>query len=363
MRLGLETVSRPLSTDIAGQLADPTESANLYCAGRLCETLKQVVAPAWRESRARSEAYDIYLWVMRYARCGEHLKVRMHGPKPQAALWRAILEKCWTAYVDGLPPASNGAVRLSSLKVAPIDLEDHAGVEYPDRFLLRTKYQRSHVSLGYQPYLQDDVYTELLTRCLGSSTEVVLGLLKSGPDGRSPHKSQQTILLKSLIAGLSALPFSPADRDLYLLYHRDVLLRAFLRRKKVINSSSNMVSLVARFDAEIERLGDQVQQLASQARLHWQEGSLPPWGQPFAVWSQLLYALTEYVSPICRTAAYQIDPFAESPLFPPLFKAFHGLANQIGLDALNEAFAYHLLISLTGAEDLRRRPVLLRPNI
>lgn len=325
--------------------------------------MSRVVAPSWQELQRQSIGLDCYLWVMRYARGGEHLKVRWHGPDAQALLWRAILEGKWKNYREGLPSVSDRPPRLSQSKVTPIDVEDQASEDYPDRFLLWTHYKRSHVSLGYHPYLQDDRYVELLTRCLGFSTEMLLDVLECGPGGSAAHGPRQTILLKAIITGLAALSFSPTELDFYLLYHRDSLLRAFRRRKKIINGSLNMAALVARFEGEIERMGQQARRLATQARIHWQEGTLPPWGGRFAAWSQALRALADYVNPICRDRAHHIDPFAESPMFPPLFKVFHGLANQIGLDALNEAFAYHLLISLTAPEDLRQRPVLLRPNL
>jgi Lantibiotic biosynthesis dehydratase C-term len=362
-KIDLQAIPLPLLTGDPWLLADPEVSANLYCAGRLCEVICQVVAPSWRDLQAQCTAPESNLWIMRYGKCGEHLKVRWHGPVSRAELWRAILQGNWTSYLAGLSPVEAGAPRLSQSKVTPIDKEDHATADYPDRTLLWTTYERSHVSLGYRPYLLDDVYIAFLTRCLGRSTEILLACLESGRDGRSPHKLRQMILLKALIAGFAALPFSPAERDLYLLYHRDSLLRAFRRRKRLLHGSPNMVKLLARFDAEIERLGGQAKQLATQARIVWQEAYLPPWGRSFEAWGRSLRDLAEYADPLCRDLQHDIDPFAESPLFPALFKAFHGLANQVGLDAFNEAFAYHLLISLTASDDLRQRPVLLRPDL
>jgi hypothetical protein len=352
-----------LADDDPRLLADPQESANLYCSARLCEVLRQVVAPAWKKFQARSSEPESYLWVMRYAKCGEHLKVRWHGPAFRAGLWRTTLDEAWTSYLAHLAPAVAGAPRLSLAKSVPIDEEDQATVDYPDRTLRWTTYQRSHVSIGYRPYLLDDFFVALLTRCLSRGTAMVLELLKSGPDGRAPHKLRQMLLLKAVIAGLAALPFSSAERDAYLLYHRDCLLRAFRKRKRLLHGALNMTTLLGRFDAEIERLGGAAKQLAEQARLHWQEGLPLAWGRSFEAWSRALLALAEYVSPICGDQEHDIDPFAESPLFPPLFKAFHGMANQLGLDALNEAFPYHLLISLTAADGLHERPVVLRPNL
>jgi hypothetical protein len=39
-------------------------------------------------------------------------------------------------------------------------------------------------------------------------------------------------------------------------------------------------------------------------------------------------------------------PFAADVSWPPLFKVFHGMANQIGLVPLQEAYVHHMLLAI-----------------
>jgi len=252
----------------------------------------------------------------------------------------------------------------------PIDAEDATSTDHPDRTFLWTTYARNPLSLGYSPFLDDNRYVYLLTRCLGRATEILILRLRSDEDGRSPFPLQRRLLLQAIIAGLAALPLSDSNRARYLLYHRDGLMR-YLRRRKtqtlelsaVEDGPTIMARALLRFDGEIERLGTELDGWSESLHKQWHTRTNLSWDGDFAAWGQALRDLFEYINPQCATLCQRLDPFAELPVFPLLFKVFHGLANQIGLSHLNEAFLHHLLAGLTPEGQDCQRPVQLVPNL
>lgn len=326
---------------------DPVLSASVYRSGRLCEVIAHLVAPFWREHRGGQGSY---LWLMRYARCGEHLKIRIHAPEAEAPLLRERLETAQAKYFAEAAPPPPGSTRRSTPAAPPVDAEDRATADYPESTFLWTAYGRSPLSLGYRPFLDDDAYCALLTRCLGAGAEIVMDRLEAGPDGECPYAIQSEIWREAVAAGLLAtswsMRWSARERALYLLYHRDCLLR-YLRKKKRWTAGANaMAQVLAQFDRQAGKLAQEKAALAAED-----------------AWSRTLRDLGAYVSPLLEDPAFHVDPFADHPAFPVFFKVFHGLANQIGLDATNEAFLCHLLIGAAGEEDLRGRPVRLKPEL
>jgi len=270
---------------------DPSLTADIYCAGGLDRVVFQVVAPFWHELRERGSGS--YLWLVRDGAGGEHLKVRIHGPESELPLQRRLLEERAASYA-----------------------------------LVWTVYERSHTSLGGGPFLEDDHYVALLTRCLGNACALVLSL-QPGENGVLPHRIRQIALLRGLIVGLAALGFPAEKRTDYLAYHRDWLLR-------FVSSEQ----LLPRFEERIARMGpalDPVRTLAQNG------GDIDLQGRG-GDWRRSLVELLEYVAPFSSDPAYQLDPFAADPAFSPLFKAFHGLANHLGLAMADEAFTHHLLL-------------------
>lgn len=349
--------------DSTATAPDPALSASIYCAGRLDEVIQRLLAPCWEELRRDGALADCYLWVLRYGRGGEHLKVRLHGPKGCQAAFRERLDMAQKRYFQSLGPAVTEDPPTSGSAAPPIDTEDAEVGHHPDRTLLWTTYARSPLSLGGSPFLHDDRYLSLLTRCLGRGTEILLLRLRSGEQGGPQFPLQRRLLLQAIVAGLAALPLSTSDHARYLLYHRDGLLR-YLRRRKtqalepsaVDDGPSAMARALGRFDTESERLGAE--------RGAWSElaqSSGAPWDGDFAAWGQALRDLFAYLEPRCAALDHPLDPFAEHPVFPLLFKAFHGFANQVGLSHLNEAFLHHFLVGLTPEGALLQRPVQLVP--
>lgn len=345
----------------AGLFPDPSLSANVYCSGRLCEVIAHLVGPFWRQYRCLSPEGSTYVWILRYARCGEHLKIRLHGSDSEVPLLRELLMAAQESYFAryGSPPIEEK--RISRPDAPPIDAEDRETADHPDRTFLWTDYGRHHVSLGYRPFLQDNCYVALLTRCLGHGTEVILERLASGPDGKCPYAIQKALWLDLIPAGLRAASLTSHDRTLYLLYHRDCLLRHLRKQRHWTDGATVMARLISRLDQRVEQQESKGQELAKAVAEAWGTSS-PDLEGNLAACFEALRALSSYVSPFLSDSSFQVDPFAEQPLFSVLFKFFHGIANQIGLDPLNEAFLHHLLLRKAGEPELRHRPVRLRPD-
>ena len=129
---------------------------------------------------------------------------------------------------------------------------------------------------------------------------------------------------------------------MYLAYHRDWLVRFSL-------SQRNADPLKA---AEIRKyFDDQVAATAASA-LEPLCGVVAAQWHPEAKadeaelqgWSSSLSSLRAYAAPLAAQPGYRLDPFATNPAFAPYFKVLHGMANQVGLNMLNEAFTHHLLL-------------------
>jgi hypothetical protein len=320
---------------------DPQVTANVYCDRRLDEVIHGALAPLRRTMAERDPEGLWRLWFVRYPRRGEHLKVRLHGPEPAAGTLRELLATAVEACLATLPPAADGETRKGGLEVPPIDLEDGDASLHPDRSLLWTHYQRSHISLGGKPLLDDDRYAALITTCLARSCEMVLASLRPNGEGQFPHSPRQTALLRLVTGGLGALGFGVEKSAAYLAYHRDWLLRFTAARSNT--GSEKIRQVVAQFDQRADQMGGALETLRAMALDAWSGGTRDSLDGTDAGWWQALRDLQGYLDRFRGNADYQLDPFATDIVFSPVFKAYHGSANQLGLNMLNEAFAHHLL--------------------
>jgi Lantibiotic biosynthesis dehydratase C-term len=325
---------------------DPLLSANLYCSRRLDEVIRQAIVPFW-STVGETAGGECSIWLVRYPRRGEHLKVRLHGPET----WRGPLQEGLTAAAErlfaALDPPPPGEARVSNPTAPPIDDEDRPAEDHPDRTLLWTRYRRSHVSLAGKPFLDDDRYVALIAASLARACDVVLASFRSAAAPTEPsHQRRQTLLLETVIAGLGALDFEPAQRHAYLAFHRDWLLRFNLVRSKVDDAKTRQ--FLADFDRRARAMSAVRERLRAMASDAWRQGPADLAGarctNPAAAWGEALAALRDHVTPLAADPDFHVDPFASDPLFPPLFKAFHGLANQLGVAMLDEALSYHLLL-------------------
>jgi Lantibiotic biosynthesis dehydratase C-term len=324
---------------------DPIITANVYCAGRLDEVIHSALAPL-RLAMAEEDPEDLWrLWFVRYPRRGEHLKVRLHGPETAALRLRQLLEDAVETCLAALPVESGELQpRKDGREVPPIDAEDESTGLQPDRSLLWTHYRRNHIFLGGPPLLGDDRYADLITASLGRAGEIVLAALRPDGEGRFPNSPRQTALFRLVTGGLGALGWGVEKSAGYLAYHRDWLLRFAASRSNT--GSEKIAQTLAQFDRKADQMGAALEPLRAMALDAWDVRSGGPRDSLDGTdggWWRALRDFQDYLDRFRGDPDYQLDPFAADVVFSPVFKVFHGSANQLGLNMLNEAFAHHLL--------------------
>jgi hypothetical protein len=322
------------------QLSDPVLTASVYCDRGLDALIHDAITPFRSRLRDSDPEGHWSLWLVRYSRCGEHLKVRLHGPPERRELARRLLEESVHAHFASLP-AAGAEARVSRTDAPAIDAEDEATSDYPDRSLVWTRYRRSHVNLGPPRLLGDDRYAALFTASLGCGADLVLDFLRPDDTGKVPGGARQRGLLRALFSGLAAVGFSPDERATYLAYHRDWLVR--------FNVSGPQADVLASYDRRVAGMASTVEQLRQIASAQWEHPRERPAGAD-AAWGEALSALVGYLVQFRGDPEYRLDPFAEDPVFPPLFKAFHALANHLGVGMLDEAFLHHLVLQATAVQ-------------
>ena len=80
------------------------------------------------------------------------------------------------------------------------------------------------------------------------------------------------------------------------------------------------------------------------AQAKWNSVTANDLETPEAARQEAISDLLQYVARFGDDPEFHLDPFAAEPCYPVLFKAFNGLSNQLGLNPLNEAYTYHLLL-------------------
>ncbi len=345
------TPSNPSPADGTGPLglgpfADsptPLLSANIYCSGKLDELIYRAIVPFWRAVRQQDPERQCRLWMMRYSRCGEHLKVRLHGPEEWSPVLEKLLAESVNSYFSDLGPSSPDHEQKSRSDAPPIDVEDQASTNYEDRTLLWTEYGRSHVALGGRPFLDEDRFVGLVSNCLSEISEEVLAVIETDENGVFPYGRRQLALYETVIAGVAAL--APEQRAAYLSYHRNWMLRMLVVKNE--QGLEKARGILARFEKQVAAMANSAQSLRGLAEQAWNGGGdAGPEDQLQAGWRRALAALVAYVTPLCEDPDYHVDPFASDPVFAPLIKTFQGASNQLGFDLLNESFTYHVLLRI-----------------
>jgi hypothetical protein len=325
---------------------DPQLAVNFYCAGRLDQVIHGIVAPFRQELRAMDPDRRYKLWMWRYARGGEHLKVRIHGSPSHGLFLRKCIETLARSFFEKI---HDSAEPISRRKVAPpIDDADLERESYPDRTLVWTCHRRSPVVLGDPVLLGNDAYVARFISCLSAGCEAVLDAFEPDSTGSFPFRRRQSALSRLLSAGLRAVFPVPAERRAFLAYHRDWVVRSTILSAGA--SPEKARSLLERFRAEAERMGPTG--LASLTRLVDSFNTPGREADPVeAAWCEALKALRSFMASLTGHPDYDLDPFADGPVFPTFFKVFHGIANPLGITPLNEALTHYLLLRATGEED------------
>lgn len=323
-------------------LSDPVLTANIYCDRGLDELIHGAIIPFRARLRESDPGGGWSIWLVRYSRCGEHLKVRVHGPEERREHARQLLDDSVRAHFAALPAPAAGS-RVSHPDAPAIDAEDEATSDYPDRTLLWTRYRRSHVNLGPPRLLEDNRYAALFTACLGRGADLVLDFLAPDAEGRVRGTARQRGLLHALFSGLAAVGFAPEEREAYMAYHRDWLVRFS------VSGPDAEAEVRSAFDRRVEGMASLVGQLRRLGNARW-DGATANLTGVEAEWRSALHALLGYLVAFRRNPDYRLDPFTDDPVFPPLFKVFHALANHLGVRMLDEAFTHHLVLRATSRE-------------
>lgn len=307
--------------------SDPRLTANIYCKGQFDRVIQGIVAPLWNILDGQEANTCSFLWFLRYARGGEHLKIRWHGPESLLCVMERSLEERTLDYLGRSAVVKSQAVAHKSY-APPMDLEDVVSEEYPDRSLILTTYQRSPLIFGPEPLLGDHDYVALFTKCLGFGSRVILATYETEKISAITHGKRQATLLALLNSGLTQLWPSLEERASFLRYHRDWLIRIPILRSRL--GEQKAWKTLARYEAAAASLGSIAAR--QESREH------------FEAWGQALIDLRDYLMPFVEKPEYSLDPVAKGPIFPCLFKVFHVLSNQLGINPLNEGLAHHMLL-------------------
>jgi hypothetical protein len=323
--------------------ADPTLSANIYAEKLLDDVFSSLILPLSRDLKEALQFHDCSLWTMRYRCRGEHLKLRLHVAPDHHHIVKQLLEHRSREYFLAISSLPLATLPVSAGRAPALDVEDQYPTPATDRTLLWTTYRRLPVSLPGSPWVEDNAFVERACRALASGCGLFLAAVASGFD--RPPAARQQFLSTSLIAGLRALGFTGSQSAAeYLRYHRDWLLRFFIAESaEERRMLSQFNALAVRDHRIVEKLSADLAGYQADNTHHVERN----------LWSAALSELAGYMAGFSGRADYLIDPFASDVSFAPVFKVFHGLANQAGVLPLQEAYVHHLL--LTAAQSLTAR--------
>lgn len=303
--------------------ADPIWSASLYCSGWIDQGIEVCLLPILRDVGSSGN-----VWWLRYAKGGEHLKIRFHTSNPDRSIaaksrFTSLAER----FLAELPPTPEPAPAKKTGLVPSIDAEDEQAFG-PPRRLVFTTYRRSSVSFGPAPFLHDDRIIRRMVAALAAGCRYIAARWPS----QMTAGRRRRIHVEMLVEGLASLDLAAETLAAYLTYHRDWLIRGILLGKTLLEAS-----WLAELDRRVEASG--LIELLGPSLV---DRSLQRTANPWTATLQRLYREVEAAHP-----AERLDPFARQASFTPLFKVLHGTANALGQGRPAEAFVYHLLWRLT----------------
>lgn len=313
-------------------VSDPVLTANVYASGLLPSLIQYAILPFWLKLGGTSGGTAWNMWLVRYSRNGEHLKIRLHGGACDREIVKEQLCDCVEAYLDttrSFPPASP---RINRQDAPAIDAEDEFLVPPADRQMLWTTYRRSPISLPGSPWLEDSTFVSLFCKCLSCACDLTLKAAGNGGLGSTSLK--QSLLIGGLLEALKALRFCETNKAAdYLCYHRNWLLRFFVpspaARQKVMTHLKN----------HAERLSHAITHIRQAAECQSVAATTT------SEWFYALRELADYMEDYRARPDYRIDFSTSNTVFLPAFKVLHGFANHIGMSGLEEADTYHLVLT------------------
>jgi hypothetical protein len=321
----------------------PLVSASVYGQKQHDLLLDAFIRPFWDASSLRHAGG--FLWTMRYGAGGEHLKLRLHGPERYEEETRQALATTLDRFVESLPPGETGGDNPGLFP--SIDPEDEEEGTRPDRFWRWTTYRPSPFVLGAEKLAQDSVLAGLYAHAQSAVAEIVMR--EVAPQRLEPSfaTSRQSRFIQMLVASFATLGFSAAEREAYLLHHRDWIVRFFIAKARSPEASPD--TILAPFHERIARSGPTLGAIRHRFDAPTASSDVHPL---FADWQQRLEAFFTYVSSFRGDPAYKLDPYTDDNTFLPLFKLLHGACNQYGLRLSNELYVYHLLLAAARAREV-----------
>ncbi|MEM1181134.1 MAG: hypothetical protein AAGM22_22520 [Acidobacteriota bacterium] len=327
---------------------DPVVTASLFADGHLDVLAARAIQPAMRAVSADPNSGP-YLWLMRYGLGGDHWKIRFHGTEAEGEDFREALEMHAAKAFEALPAEpGDGRPVVSSV---PIDVEDAelAEGERRPRGVLWTRYRRSHVSLSDPVLFQSDDYCASLTRALGFGSWALVDGLDPELEGSWRHGRRFGFLLKMVGDGLAEVGFKGAEREGYLRFHRNTLLRTSVPEAE---AAAKIEESARVFDRRLDKMADGGAGLRKVARSRMEpEPAVAGEAAPAGLWrGGLGDEFRRCIRDAATAAAGEIATFSDTPYFEPLFKILHGVSNQIGLKTAEEAYVHHILLRACAPE-------------
>ncbi len=315
---------------------DPILTANVYAEGLLDDLLLRAIMPFWRDMQKLQG--ESYLWTVRYSRRGEHLKVRIHGPNESRLQLQQLFAKYVEEYLAQVQDQNLAVSRVNREDVPAIDTDD-VGPIAEDRSFIWSTYRRSPVSLPASPWLDDDLLAAHVCRCLARGCELLFSALDAGMT--TSRASQQKLLMKCLLSSLRALGLAESSQAAdYFTYHRGWLLRFF------VDDAAKEEYVLRQFEEQSRRTPASLLQIRTLAKALWNSTTSA------SAWERDMEEFGDYLNGFRHRAGYLVDPFTSNVTFAPVFKVFHGLANQIGLRPLDEAQTHHLLAAALASDEI-----------
>jgi Lantibiotic biosynthesis dehydratase C-term len=314
-------------------------SANIYFDRHLDDLLSSVLQPFRYRFQEQGDATSMF-WFSRYARGGEHLKLRLHVPQENWLPYKEDLSKQIEKLFAATP--TGGAVeRTSAPALPPVDEEDAVEGNYPDRTILWTCFRPSPITVGSPKYLGDSQFLKRFYLCMTAGCAAVLDFL-SMESATPTSKWRQKSLMKLAITGLCALPLHPQEIPQYLTYHRDWLLRYLLVS---LSANTTAEQTLRRLDQQVAAMDATVASVSSVIRGQiWTAGEESETSLERSELRLAFRDFFEYIVIFRGNPEYDLDPYTSDAAFLPLFKVLHGFANQVGVPIIQELYTYHLLL-------------------
>src|SRR5690349_16813561 len=92
---------------IASGLPDPIVTASIYCNGYLDHVIFWALKPFRDAVQSFAPDAPFFLWMIRFGKCGEHIKVRVHSkPEYREGLQNLLARHTQKLFLS-LPPSSS----------------------------------------------------------------------------------------------------------------------------------------------------------------------------------------------------------------------------------------------------------------